>query len=63
MYKVEKQHVTILETKGEDLVDAALYMKMFGKVNFGKVNINKIAMSILGTGGKDGYFDEFVYEV
>jgi hypothetical protein len=38
-------------------------MKLFGKVNFGKISINKIALSVLGTKSKDGYFDEFVHEV
>ena len=57
MYKMEKQHVTILEAKGQDLFDAAPYMKMFGKVNFGKININKSARSIMGTGSNEGYFD------
>jgi hypothetical protein len=57
MYKMEKQHVTMLEAKGKDLFDAAPYMKTFGKVNFGKITINKIAMSIMGTGSNEGYFD------
>ncbi len=60
-YKADKQHVTILETKGQDLIDASPYTKMFGKVNFGKININKISLSILGTATNEGYYDEFVY--
>ena len=63
MYKSDKYHVTLLQTKGQDLIDATPYMKLFGKVNFGKININKIALSIMGASGKNGYYDEFVYEV
>jgi len=63
MYKVEKQHVTILKTKGKDLIDGAPYIKTFGKINFGKININKIALSVIGTGSENGYFDEFVHVV
>lgn len=62
-YKAEKQHVTILKTKGKDLIDAAPYIKAFGKINFGKIGINKIAMSVVGSSNENGsYFNEFVHE-
>jgi len=41
--------VTILKTKGKDLIDGAPYIKAFSKINFGKININKIALSMIGT--------------
>lgn len=55
--------MTILKTEGKDLIDAAPYIKAFGKVNLGKISINKIAMSMIGSSNKDGsYFNEFVNE-
>jgi hypothetical protein len=49
-YKMDKQHVTIMRTKGNDLIDGAPYIKAFSKLNFGKININKIALSMIGSG-------------
>jgi hypothetical protein len=38
-----------MKTKGDDLIDATTYLKMFGKMNIGKININTIAMSMIGS--------------
>lgn len=55
--------MTILKTEGKDLIDAAPYIKAFGKMNLGRININKIAISVIGSSNKDGsYFNEFVHE-
>lgn len=51
-----------MRTKGDDLIDGAPYLKMFGKINFGKINANEIRMSVIGSFNKGkGYYDEVVY--
>jgi hypothetical protein len=58
MYKAE-QHITLLKTKGGDIIDATPYIKMFNKINLGKTNVPEIRMSILGSFDGENYFDEF----
>ena len=38
-----------MKTKGDDLIDATTYLKMFGKLNLGKINLNSISMSMIGS--------------
>jgi hypothetical protein len=52
-----------MQTKGNDLIDGAPYLKIFGKINLGKISINKIAMSVVGSSNEDGgFYDEFIHE-
>ena len=47
-----------MKTKGEDLIDGAPYVKMFGKINFGKINVKELRLSQIGTFDQElGYFD------
>ena len=56
---MEKQHVTILKTKGKDLIDGEPYLKMFGKLNLGRIQIKQVTMSVVGSFNGKEYFNEF----
>jgi 2'-5' RNA ligase len=60
MYRAE-QHLTILKTKGEDLIDATDYLKSLNKLNIPKVTFTDIRMSMIGTFDGSGYFDEMMF--
>ena len=49
MYRSEQQHLSILKTKGKDLIDATPYLKMFSKLNIGKTGVNDIRLSAIGS--------------
>lgn len=60
MYKAE-QHLTILKTKGEDIIDATNYLKSLAKLNIPKVTFSDIRMSMIGSFDGKNYFDEMVF--
>lgn len=62
MYRAE-QHLTILKTKGEDIIDATAYLKSLAKLNIPKVTFSDMRMSMIGTFDGKGYFDEMVFPV
>ena len=63
MYRTEQTHLTILKTKGDDIIDATTYLKQLAKLWIPKVNFSDIRLSMLGTFDGDEYFDEFVIPV
>lgn len=63
MYKSEQQHLTILKTKGKDLIDATFYLKNLAKLNIPKPTFTDIRLSMIGTFDGEGYYDEIVVPV
>ncbi len=62
MYRAE-QHLTILKTKGEDLIDAGMYLKALAKLNIPKVTFADMRLSVIGSFDGKGYYDEMVFPV
>jgi len=57
---MEQQHLTILKTKGKDLIDGTQYLKTFSKLNIGKFPVTDIRLSIIGSYDGESYFDEYI---
>lgn len=55
--------MTILKTKGDDLIDAAPYLKGLAKLNIPKVTFSDMRLSVVGSFDGNGYFDEMVFSV
>lgn len=60
MYRAEQQHLTILKTKGKDIIDATQYLKTFSKLNVGKVPVTDIRLSMIGSFDGEDYYNECV---
>ena len=58
-YRMEQPHLTLLKTKGKDIIDASDYLKKLGKLNFGKTGVSRVAMSAIGSFDGEQYYDEF----
>ena len=63
MYRTEQTHLTILKAKGEDIIDATMYLKQLAKFTIPRVNFSDIRMSMLGSFDGEEYYDEFVIPV
>ena len=48
MYRGE-QHLTILKTNGDDLIDAGTYLKALAKLNIPKVGFGDLRLSVVGS--------------
>ena len=55
-----QQHLTLLKTKGEDIIDATAYLKQFAKINVPKVSFSDIRLSCIGSFDGESYYDEIV---
>jgi len=55
--------VTILQTKGDDLIDAGPYLKGLAKLNIPKVTFSDMRLSVVGSFDGKGYFDEMVFPI
>lgn len=63
-YKSEKSYVTILKTKGKDLVDAKEYLAAFKNLSFTGLAINEFRISVIGSFSKDkGFYNDRVVSV
>ena len=57
MFKVEQQHLTLMKTNNNDLIDATAYLKQLQKLQVPKVSFSDLRMSMIGTFDGEGYFD------
>ena len=55
--------MTILQTKGDDLIDAGPYLKGLAKLNIPKVTFFDMRLSVVGSFDGKGYFDEMVFPI
>ena len=63
MYRTEQTHLTILKTKGDDIIDATMYLKQLAKFSIPRVNFSDIRLSMLGSFDGEEYYDDFVIPV
>ena len=63
MYRTEQPHLTLLKTKGNDIIDATTYLKQLGKLTIPKVTFADIRLSIIGSFDGEGYYDQIVVPV
>ena len=57
MYRCEQTHLTVLKTKGNDIIDASLYLKQMNKLTIPKANFQDVRMSVIGSFDGENYFD------
>ena len=57
MYRTQQAHLTILKTKGGDIIDATAYLKQMAKLSIPKVQFSDIRLSMIGTFDGEGYYD------
>jgi len=57
------QHLTILKTKGDDIIDATPYLKALSILNIPKVTFTDMRLSVVGSFDGKGYYDEMVFPV
>lgn len=55
--------MTILKTKGKDIIDASHYLKSLGKLNIPRPTFKDIRLSMIGSFDGEGYYDEIVVPV
>lgn len=61
-YKSERSYITILKTKGKDLVDAKEYLTAFKNLSFTGLPVNEFRISVIGSfvPGKGFYNDRVI---